>query len=107
MTQKEYAEKILSFDEKEKALLFVIDNYFTEVGDEEGKEKEQSKFIKETIKSSEELIKLKENIYNYFDEIEKTESDDSDEKINKYDVSEEEANKFAEILKLDWFEEEE
>jgi len=57
MKPKEYAEKILSFDEKEKALLFVIDNYF-EIVDEEGNEKEQSKFIKETITSSEELIKL-------------------------------------------------
>jgi hypothetical protein len=99
MKPKEYAEKILSFDEKEKALLFVIDNYF-EIVDEEGNEKEQSKFIKETITSSEELIKLKEKIYDYYNEVE-----NSDELNDKYDISDEEVEKFIKTLKLDWFKE--
>jgi hypothetical protein len=106
MSPEEYAEKMLSFDDKEKVLMFVTDNYYTELSSEDGEENEQSKFVKEAIKSSTELLKVKEQVSEYFNEYD-AENEDEDYKetyFSKFDVSEDETNLYAQALKLDWFE---
>lgn len=106
MTEQEYAEKILKFAQKEKALVFVTDNFYDDqaLQNEEHPNYKQSKFIGDAIRNSEELLSLKEEVLQYIESYNEEENEeDYFAKIEP--VDDEESKSLLENFKLDWFNE--